>query len=689
MKISNFKTENFKSCPDGEHVIGKVNVLLGANGKGKTSMLGALRYLLNGKLPPEAVRYGEDHLLVSACIDDGQDTKIERCSYIPGCFRINGEEKKEKDFIAQVRKHREYCQMNGLEAKVGINSNPFFKRVSQIELWEFMETGKTLPGTKVFGVKELTLELPDGTTLYTVKSKPSNVRIDGKTCTAKALNELLKDRIGGDTKALDIVSSSEVLAGMQMPDFAKYLMGIIPVAMDFEKLASLASLTAEEKAALKPLFPESPNPVVPSDVEGAYKMVCQIRQSLSSRMEMLKAKSQYEGVLPKVSSEEVETRLAALSAQKAAADQVKAAWEVYKKRVEERDAAVATLNAWIHEFNELGPVDSKGEEKLRGLLAQEEQVRQQIMAEERSIAGFQQAAAPLRKMLQNLSGTVCPLCDRIVCQTDKSSAKAYLEESIRDCEKNASQARQRVTELEASLASLRKAEEDARSVASLYDRKALLYNKINALKQTIPSVPEQPAQPVDTESLAVELATYQEYQKQYLLYKECLSFQAEYKQVSDQHALYSGLARKAEPKKGLLTNTILQYLLQPFSEHLNRFVKSIYNDMKIFFRMGEGGLQVYCKPHNRNCMLPLNALSTGEYYLALLALMDMVSNISNTRILVFDNLEAVDSTTLNFLLGLLSGPEMAERYDHIFLSMVEHASIAEVVERYPVNIIHF
>lgn len=60
MKIKNLEVKNFKSCPDGTYELSKINVLLGKNGRGKTSMQMALRYLLNGVLPndPDPPRTG-------------------------------------------------------------------------------------------------------------------------------------------------------------------------------------------------------------------------------------------------------------------------------------------------------------------------------------------------------------------------------------------------------------------------------------------------------------------------------------------------------------------------------------------------------------------------------------------------------------------------------------------------------
>lgn len=47
MKIESITVKNFKGCPDGTYNLSKLNMLIGKNGKGKTSFQLALRYLLN------------------------------------------------------------------------------------------------------------------------------------------------------------------------------------------------------------------------------------------------------------------------------------------------------------------------------------------------------------------------------------------------------------------------------------------------------------------------------------------------------------------------------------------------------------------------------------------------------------------------------------------------------------------
>ena len=141
----------------------------------------------------------------------------------------------------------------------------------------------------------------------------------------------------------------------------------------------------------------------------------------------------------------------------------------------------------------------------------------------------------------------------------------------------------------------------------------------------------------------------------------------------------------------MLTNTILKFLLQPFYEHVNGFMKSVFSDTEIRFDMGDNGLEVKCRPHGRECFLPLNALSDGEKMLAVFTLMDMISSISGTRILVFDRLEVMDKEAIESLFKTILSDKVMERYDHIIMASVDHDDISAVIDTFheAVNIIRF
>lgn len=690
MKIKNLKVTNFKSCPDGVYGLSNINVLLGKNGKGKSSMQQALRYLLNGTLPEDPIRHGEDHLSVSALIDDGQDTEIGREYYLPDTYRINDENVKEKNFIQNVQKKKAECDIGHVQISPTDSSNKAFFSMEQDTLWEFFLTGKA-DGYRITGIKELEVAFADGTVFYARKSKPSKCTVNGKRVTAKALTEFLEDRLQGSVKALDITTSSEVLNGMEMPDFAKYLISVVPVTMDFEKLRELAGLTAEETKILRPLFPKAPAPITIADVTNVYKTLFEIRAVLNRQKNEWLQRGTYEGTLPLPDNNTVLDRLYAVNQELGAIKELEKSWVVYKKRVDERNRAIQTYTAWVKEYNSMGQVSYYDANALQEIQNSENITRQSIEQCVRNISSLRQSCNPLYKMVRNLDSKICPLCDRLTCNTDKTGCKTDIENNIRDIENNIKQTEEQQKIMERQLSEILERRDRMNEEVKKYENRRNLYLRIQELKKSIPEAPVEPKPVPSAEHLLNESKRYSMYAQQISVFNECCKAMDKYHNLKKMYELYCGLVLKAEPKKGLLTNTILDFLLQPFRDHVNGFIKNVFNDTEIRFEMGDDGLDVKCRPHGRTCFLPLKALSDGEKQLAVFTLMDMISTISGTRILVFDRMESMDEDAIDALFRTLLSDEVMERYDHIIVASVNHESIVTEVDQFheAINIINF
>lgn len=186
----------------------------------------------------------------------------------------------------------------------------------------------------------------------------------------------------------------------------------------------------------------------------------------------------------------------------------------------------------------------------------------------------------------------------------------------------------------------------------------------------------------DTTELMKKRERLQKRLEDITLYENAIKAYDKYKELSVQQKLYNSLVQKSEPKKGAFTNAILEYVLGPFRNHCNDFIHRIYSDAEISFQMTDSGIAVLCRPHGRKAFLPVNVLSKGERVLVLLALMDMISSISGTGILFFDDLENLDAAAFEAMIQTVTQKEFLDRYDHIILSAVNHDDLQKVMEKY-------
>lgn len=690
MKIESVTLHNFKNCPDGTYPLDHVNVFIGGNGKGKTSLQMAVRFLLTGILPDHAIRAGEDTLSVTGILDDGQRTQIGREVSLPDTFLIDGNPVSDKTFYKKAAEMRKECEKTGQIIFASGASNQFFFEKDPTVLWNFLTTGK-VEGYRVSGVKKLEVDFADGSSLCLVKSKPSRCIADGSKVSAKVLDKLIADRMQGDAKALDLVTSSEVMAAMSMPDFAKYLVSMVPVKMGFSKLAEVARLTPEEISVLKPFFPEDPNPISIEDVVKVYKSLCDIRADLRKRMDASRIKMEYEGQLPLPDKDFVLQNLDTYNQALGAAKELEKAWKNYQVRVGERAKIMQNYSLLVKQFNEMGKVPVPDANAMNVLKESENAARASIEQVVRNVASMRQSLIPLKKMLNNLDSSVCPLCDKLVCSTDKTSCKSDIMHDIAQIEKGIQDAERQNIAMQQQLEKILLAKVSQQAAMDSYRKKADLYKQICQMKAAVPAEPKKPDEMVPMEALTKKVQKFQKYLQEISVYAECCKAKEQYMNLSSQYDLYCGLTKKAEPKKGILTNTIMEYLLAPFKVHVNGFIQSVFDDTEITFRVGENGLDVLCRPHGRREFVAVGSLSDGEKMLATFSLMDMVSTISGSRILCFDRMESMDAEAMSSLMKTVLSDKFAGRYDHVILGMVNHSDTKAILDQYKgcVNIIDF
>lgn len=242
------------------------------------------------------------------------------------------------------------------------------------------------------------MDFADGSSLYIRRSLPSKCTVNGKKVSAKALDKLLEDRMQGSSKALDITTSSEVMSGMEMPDFAKYLMSIIPISMDFNKLKELSGITDEEAKVLSGLFPKAPAPISIADVNNAYKTLFEIRTDLNRQKNEWFQRSMFTGFLPLPDINAVQNELDDINRKVGAIKEQENIWAIYKKRVAERENSLRMYQSWVTDYNNMGKVPQYDTEAITRIRNAENVTRQNI---EQTVLQYIQYEAGLHPFKKN------------------------------------------------------------------------------------------------------------------------------------------------------------------------------------------------------------------------------------------------------------------------------------------------
>ena len=63
--------------------------------------------------------------------------------------------------------------------------------------------------------------------------------------------------------------------------------------------------------------------------------------------------------------------------------------------------------------------------------------------------------------------------------------------------------------------------------------------------------------------------------------------------------------------------------------------------------------------------------------------MDLINALSPYRLLIYDNTDSMDAPSLSRLLDMLASEDVQNRYDHIFISMIDYDEVVGKLENMP------
>lgn len=678
MKIKKLCIKNFRSIQSQELELSRFNILYGANGAGKTSILNALRYVLNGELPKDPVRHGEESLSVSIDLDDGNGTTLGREAFLPEERRINGKVVKESTFFQYLQGVKASYNDAPYELKQLEHTNPFFADRDPALLFTFLEAG-TVDGHKFPGIKELELELKDGTVLYRRASRQNRIHVNGKKSTVKAFADILTSYGVRDAGALDLVTSSDIMNRLNMADLGRYLLQNLPVRIDFDKLSSLAELDEEEKKVLASILPPAPEPVTMESVERAYGIIYDTRAAITANAQTELKKSIFEDLPPTETREEVNKKIAELNQKLGTINSLARTHQDYKRILDMRKNMAERLTYWEKQladpkFNGLVQPDYQS---VQAMKAAEETQRNTINISYANFYNMKRNVENYKKTLASIDTNRCPYYEGITCSTDRTGYRNQLVDQIKESTQSALAAQKNYQEAKRALASLTQQREALEARIKTWEEKCAVEAQIKTLTESMPAEPEAPQPIPDASSLQEEVAALNALLPKIGLYEESIRAKKAYETAMQQYSLYDGLVKKCNPKNGLLAKVIMEQVLSPFQKHCNNLAASIFPDSAVEFSMGERGLEAGFRPHGKDHFLSLDALSTGEKMQLTFILMDLVSTISGSRIMVFDNMESLDEGSLEHLLSIVKLPEVQGRYDHIIFSTVCHENIVK------------
>lgn len=591
MKIELVEAMNFKGVKKMSFKPGKINILLGSNASGKSSMLQAIRFGLTGNYPPDPIAGDAD------------------------------------------------------------------KAVVEITFPEIGILKRTLSATK------------------------NEVRLNNKITTQKSITNLLADQSGVSPETANLLTSTELLEEMKGGELSAYFLdnNLLKGEISSDTLTSYCDLT---DAAIDTLKRELGSDIIAMEaIEQVWNEAKGKRKMLKQQLKEAEIRSQDIGQTLEYTAEDLEAELAQLLKRQG---ELQAEQKNYNRILEQKNKVLRDIQEREQRLTKQN-VEPR-EEDIAQCDSELQRTYQEILNIKGIITTLIETGKSLKHVLSELERSTCPISEKLICKTDKSSVKKELQESFDNANVEYKKQKKHMDELVIHYNNLQKKKNEMNEQRTVYQRQALLREQISYLKENLPILPEKPE--TQTFNDITGRITKLNLQRA-LLIKQLEAEEQKSRKTSleKEVKIYEEIVRELDPKKGI-RQKILSHSIAPLEKFLNQQLESILPKYTARIDCTKGISIKLCKDgkeYDSN-----DSASTGEACRIKFALMNLINALSPYRILIFDGTDGMDEKGMITLIRMLSSEELRKHYDHVFVPMIDYKEVVQELERNEeFNILHF
>lgn len=481
---------------------------------------------------------------------------------------------------------------------------------------------------------------PDNTTVtryFYSGAKPNKVKVNSKTCTAKEAQKIICEIMNASDEKLDVLTSNEVFQELIKGDLGKFLLSFITEPMTIEKLYDICEFTDDEKAKIADdkLLPKKFDVSITDSV---YQVLFAERASLKKQVASLEAKYDFEEPLPepKYKSE--------ADIKKAEDEYIKLSGEAAFEK-EKLDA----YNKALTEYNSRKARQETLKRKLDGLVAKLEVETTESDVDnvnktlnnavtmkhnfETIIASNKVVVNNQKKILDALDSDKCPISSCLICKTDKTKAKADVEESISAAQSAVDTASEGVTKESEII-------KEANNRLSYLRAQLNITNEIKALKCRISDIDvgEEPSKPAIV-TISGDWKLFPVYKKEYEEYYDFVSAKELLGVLIKKTAIVDGLVKKFS-SKGDVETAIMKHYCDLFDTEAEMIANTF--DYQVKFRP-ENGVKLSIVPAGKTAEVDFTSLSTGEKLIVSIVIYVVLNNLMGTDIIILDDFNDLDA----------------------------------------------
>ena len=514
------------------------------------------------------------------------------------------------------------------------------------------------------------VRMDDGTEIKTVASADAATvhYLNGKKCTKKDVATKRSGYLKLSPEIAEIFyREGQYCLDLKPEEFSKLIGSILPAMTTADMIRALG-LTPEEETLFNSIYSESN--VDFDDIAKVYK-------DLSERLRVLNrdiaSAEQTASILCKghtgrpldLLKKKREGLLAQLKSFRDA--------EELQREYEAKNAAYVKHMTEIKELQE--KLANKPASVTPGEIEQSiellNRVNQKIKEESELIAVLKKNIETSQKILDELASSVCPISQKLVCTTDKSSVRADLEKTISD---NTKMVEIHMGKL-ASAESVRKSTEEQIRELREKERKQQEYLRLEehlkVLKANTPPIPSMPAAAAtDSSAISKELDQLNEEIANAGNAEQSRQIMDAIKIKKSEQAVVENLRKMLAPK-GEAYNIILDRVCGSLNKEMNATSNDLGNQREYEFRV-ENGMTLYGKKIGTQNMIPVRNMSTGERFLAHMTLTALINKIVGLNFVILDNLDCLDQENLERVLEFVTSAGYEKRFENVVLAGVNH-----------------
>ncbi len=505
----------------------------------------------------------------------------------------------------------------------------------------------------------------------------STAFVNGRKCTQAALNDFIKNN-GIDPDMFEVTSNPYVFSQKTKEEITSVFLNIIPTDLNFDKFAELAGIDDadalfELEEAVEALSIDREHIKV-EDVEQLYKYFYERRTNINRQLKTYKEKCKFEPEKPTFSSEEVEKQRVEIATAEAKLETGRKLIKAYEEKSARRTSMLSMIKEKEDKLKKMGEIQPANPEEAEILKSRKEKLEAEINNINVNISTAKSNILSFQKVLANLEGNRCPLSDKLICSTDKTSLKSELNENIQN---NQEMLKRLMAELEAKKKILQTVEghiQKWKESKLLYESYTSLKKDIEKLRAQLPDISDKP-KAVEEKDLSKEKELLSRKTEVLVKYNEYLKNKEKADELQYDANIYTSIIKATSPK-GNLSGDIIRYAAAPFVEYMNSVSERINSEYAVKLEVNSG-LEIMCKNSKSEEYVQFCSLSGGEKILYTFVLFDTINQLRHNRVLMLDDLDRLDSESFTKLLKVID--EKTDGYDSIVLAMVDHPDLKEIV----------